>query len=203
MLEQPQRWILDRAWFEATRDRLVRAVRTFHQKSPLLPGVAKQDLRSRELADSPAFLIDAILAEAKEIAVEGEIIRLRTHRLVLKQDEELARSAIERAFEQAGLAVPAVSDVLVKSGVEAGRAKSLLHILIREKALIRVNEDLVFHRSAIEQLRQMLAAHKATRFQVGTFKDWTGISRKYAIPLLEYLDREHVTRREGDARVVL
>jgi selenocysteine-specific elongation factor len=49
----------------------------------------------------------------------------------------------------------------------------------------------------------MLAAHKAARFNVGTFKDWTGISRKYAIPLLEYLDRERVTRRDGDERVVL
>jgi selenocysteine-specific elongation factor len=203
MLRQPQAWLLDREWLEATRDRLARTVRTFHQQNPLLPGIAKQDLRSRELPDSPPFLIDTILAEAKEIAVEGETIRLRTHRLVLREDEEQARIAIERAFEQAGLAVPAVAEVLAKSGVEASRARSLLQILIREKALVRVSDDLVFHRSAIEQLRRMLAARKSARFQVGTFKDWTGISRKYAIPLLEYLDREHVTRREGDERVVL
>jgi selenocysteine-specific elongation factor len=61
----------------------------------------------------------------------------------------------------------------------------------------------VFHRSALDGLRQLLAARRATRFNVSTFKDWTGISRKYAIPLLEYLDREHVTRREGEERLVL
>jgi selenocysteine-specific elongation factor len=61
----------------------------------------------------------------------------------------------------------------------------------------------VFHRSAIESLREMLAPRKAARFNVGTFKEWTGISRKYAIPLLEYLDREHITRRVGDERLVL
>ena len=55
----------------------------------------------------------------------------------------------------------------------------------------------------VGNLRQLLAAHRSTRFNVATFKDWTGISRKYAIPLLEFLDREHVTRREGDERLVL
>ncbi|MGA2589456.1 MAG: selenocysteine-specific translation elongation factor [Bryobacteraceae bacterium] len=199
----PQPWFVDRAWFQAAREKLARAVRDFHQKSPLLPGIPKQDLRGRELPDSPPFLIDAILAQEKQIVVEGENVRLASHKLVLKQDEEQARAAIERAFEQAGLAVPAVPDVLAKSGVETARARSLLQILLREKRLIRVSEDLVFHHSAMETLRKLLAAHKAVRFNVGTFKDWTGISRKYAIPLLEYLDRERVTRREGDERLVL
>ena len=144
-----------------------------------------------------------MLAQEKQIVVEGENVRLATHRLVLKQDEQQARAVIERAFEQAGLAVPGVPEVLAKSGVEAARARSLLQILLREARLIRVSDDLVFHHMAMEKLRAMLAAHKGTRFSVGTFKDWTGISRKYAIPLLEYLDRERVTRREGDERVVL
>jgi selenocysteine-specific elongation factor len=201
--KQPQPWFADRAWFHSAREKLLRAVREFHQKNPLLSGIPKQDLRGRELPDSPAFLIDAILAQEKQIVVEGENVRLATHKLVLKQDEEQARTAIERAFEQSGLAVPAVPDVLAKSGVEAARARSLLQILLREKRLIRVSDDLVFHQAAMGKLRTMLAAHKAERFNVGTFKDWTGISRKYAIPLLEYLDRERVTRREGDERVVL
>jgi selenocysteine-specific elongation factor len=200
---QPQPWFVDRAWFQSAREKLLRAVREFHRKNPLLPGIPKQDLRGRELPDSPPFLIDAILADEKQIAVEGENVRLASHKLVLKQDEEQARAAIERAFEQAGLAVPGLPDVLAKSGVETARARSLLQILLREKRLVRVSDDLVFHHTAMEKLRTMLAARQAARFNVGTFKDWTGISRKYAIPLLEYLDRERVTRREGDERVVL
>jgi selenocysteine-specific elongation factor len=62
---------------------------------------------------------------------------------------------------------------------------------------------MVFHRAAVEGLRELLAARKGERFSVGDFKEWTGVSRKYAIPLLELLDRERVTRRDGDARVVL
>jgi len=201
--KQPQSWFVDRAWFESAREKLTRAVREFHQRNPLLPGIPKQDLRGRELPDAPAFLFDVLLAQAREIVVEGENVRLATHKLVLKQDEEQARSAIEHAFEQAGLAVPALPEVLAKSGVESARARSLLQILLREKRLIRVSDDLVFHHAAMEKLRQMLAVHKAARFSVGAFKDWTGVSRKYAIPLLEYLDRERVTRRDGDKRVVL
>ena len=202
-VRQPQLWLMDRGWFDRTRQHLVETLRDFHRAHPLLPGIAKEDLRGRELGEAPPFVFDALLTEAKEVVVEGETVRLRTHKVVLKQDEEQARAAIERAFEQAGLAVPAVAEVLAKSGVEAGRARSLLQILLREKCLIRISEDLVFHHSAVESLRHLLAARKATRFNVGIFKDWTGISRKYAIPLLEYLDRERITRREGDERLIL
>jgi len=200
---RPHSWLVDRGWFQSAHDRLVKVVRDFHQKQPLLNGIAKQDLRSRALADAPPFLLDALLGAAREIAVDGETVRLRAHRVVLQEDEEKARAKIEQAFERAGLAVPAVEEVLGRSGVEPGRARSLLQILLRDKRLVRVSDDLVFHAREIEKLRGLLAAHKSARFNVGTFKDWTGISRKYAIPLLEFLDREHVTRREGDERLVL
>jgi len=202
-LRHPQPWFADRSWFETAKRHIVETMRAFHRANPLLPGIAKQDLRGRELAAAPPFLFEALLAETKDLAVEGETVRLRTHKVVFKEDEEQARTAIERAFEQAGLAAPAVSEVLAKSGVESARARSLLQILLREKRLIRINEDLIFHQSALDKLRNLLAGRKSERFNVSAFKYWTGISRKYAIPLLEYLDREHITRREGDERLVL
>jgi selenocysteine-specific elongation factor len=202
-LPQAPPWYVDRAWFQSTRDHLVKEIRGFHAHNPLLPGIPKQDLRSRVLPDAPAFLLDALLADARDVVVEGETVRLRSHKVVLKEDEEQARGAIERAFEQAGLATPAVAEVLAKSGVEQVRARRLLEILLKDRRLVRVSDDLVFHQSAIEKLRGMLAGRRRTRFNVTAFKEWTGISRKYAIPLLEFLDREHVTRREGDERLVL
>ena len=83
------------------------------------------------------------------------------------------------------------------------RAKSLLQILYRGGKLKKISDDLTYHATAIEQLRALLASHKGESFGVGDFKDWTGISRKYAIPLLEFLDRERITRRDGDMRLVL
>jgi selenocysteine-specific elongation factor len=101
------------------------------------------------------------------------------------------------------LAVPATADVLASSGIEPARARSLLQILLRVRKLLKINEELIFHATAIDALRGILEARTSTKFSVADFKTWTGISRKYAIPLLEFLDREHVTRREGDMRIVL
>ena len=202
-IPQPQPWYVDRAWFQAKGEEMAKFVNLFHVKQPLLSGIPKQDLRSRLLAGAPPFLLDALLASAKTLTVEGETVRSRSHKVVLKEEEEHSRAAIERAFEQAGLTTPAVAEVLAHSGVESARARRLLEILLREKRLVRIGDDLVFHHTAIARLRQMLAERRPARFNVGAFKEWTGISRKYAIPLLEFLDREHVTRRDGEERVIL
>ena len=203
LLALPGPWYVERSWFQAARDEAVKTVREFHRTHPLLPGIPRQDLRGRKLQNCPANVLDALIAEAKDLAAEGDIVRLRTHRVVLKEDEEIARAAIERAFEQSGLTVPAMSEVLAKSGVEPARARSILQLLLREKRLVRIGDDLVFHRSALDGLRALLAPRRNQRFTVSDFKEWTNISRKYAIPLLEFLDREKVTRREGETRLVL
>jgi selenocysteine-specific elongation factor len=202
VLAQPDPWYVDRAWFEAARQRLAQTVGEFHGANPLAPGIGKEDLRARELPGAPAFLLDELLAHGGPI-LEGSLVRMPHHQVALKDDEEQARAAIERAFEQGGLATPTLAGVLAQSGVEPARARSLLAILLREKKLVRIGEDLVFHQAAIQTLRAMLATRKPARFTVGDFKTWTGVSRKYAIPLLEYLDRERITRRDGDARVIL
>ena len=72
--------------------------------------------------------------------------------------------------------------------------------MLRDRRLVRVSDELVFHASAMQSLRSLLAQKKGQRFAVPEFKDWTGVSRKFAIPLLEYLDRERITRRDGDFR---
>jgi selenocysteine-specific elongation factor len=202
-LRQPELWIMDAGWFRQTTAALAAELGRFHAANPLLPGVAKRDLRGRMLPDAPPFVFDALLTSGGGIVVEGDNVRLASHKLVLRDDEERASESIERAFEKAGLAVPAVAETLAASGVELKRARSILQILLREKKLVKVTDDLVFHYSAIDNLKSLVADHRGERFRVPKFKDWTGISRKYAIPLLEYLDRERVTRREADDRIVL
>ena len=184
------------------REHLTAACRAFHREHSILPGIQKQDLKAAVMRAAPPEIFEHVLDSAPDLVREGEIVRLRSHRVVLKEDEEKARAAIEGAFESAGLAVPALAEVLKASGVDPTRARSILQILLREGKLVRVSADLVLHASALAQLRDLLAAKRGQRFTVPVFKDWTGVSRKYAIPLLEFLDREHVTRREGDERVV-
>jgi selenocysteine-specific elongation factor len=175
----------------------------FHRKNPLLAGLSKEELRSKQLPGAPAWLLDALLVRAKTLAVDGETVRLASHQISLKQDEADASAKIESAFQAAGLEVPSLHEVLGKSGVEPTRARTILQLLLRDKKLVRISDELVFHASAIRSLRELLAKKKGARFAVPEFKEWTGISRKYAIPLLEFLDRERVTRRDGDSRIVL
>jgi selenocysteine-specific elongation factor len=196
-------WYLDAGWRDGLATAARQALAAYHRENPLQPGMPKEDLRGRVLPDAPPFVFEGVLAAARDIVLEGDAVRLASHRVQLKQDEEAALAKIESLFAAAGLAVPATSEVLAKSGLDPARARTVLQMLLRSRKLIPVSADLVYHASALAALREQLAARKGQRFSVPEFKDWTGVSRKYAIPLLEYLDRERVTRREGDQRVIV
>jgi selenocysteine-specific elongation factor len=203
VVESPHFWLLEPEWVAGKLDALHEHLKQFHRQNPLLAGASKEELRSKYLPGAAPWLMDALLGRSKTLVSAGETVRLSSHRVALKEDEEQAASKIENAFRAGGLATPALQEVLAKSGVEAARARTLLQLLLRDKRLVRVSDELVFHASAMLGLRTLLASKKGVHFAVPEFKDWTGISRKYAIPLLEYLDRERVTRREGEGRVVL
>jgi len=202
-LESPQFWLLDPAWVTKQLEALHDHVKQFHRQNPLLAGVSKEELRSKYLPGAPAWLMDALLSRSKTLTAEGEVVRLSSHKVALKRDEADATAKIENAFRAGGLATPALQEVLAKSGVDPARARTLLQLMLRDQRLVRVSDELVFHASAMQSLRALLSQKKGQRFAVPEFKDWTGVSRKYAIPLLEYLDRERITRRDGDSRVVL
>ena len=156
---------------------------------------------------SPALLNALLqsLASQGKINVQGEAVRLGGHTIQLSAEEVAARDQIAAAFEKAGLAVPSAGEVLASLRLDRARAEKLLRMLVKENVLHKVTDDLIFHQSALRELREILARRKAQsyRLSVTDFKGLTGLSRKYAIPLLEYLDRERVTRREGDERIIL
>jgi len=203
VINSPQFWLLHTGWVANRLEALHEHLKQFHRQNPLLAGASKEELRSKFLAGAPPWLMDVLLARSKTLAGDAETVRLSSHKVALKRDEEQATAKIENAFRAGGLATPAVHEVLAKSGVDPARARTLLQLMLRDKRLVRVSDELVFHASAMQSLRALLAEKKGAQFAVPEFKDWTGVSRKYAIPLLEYLDRERITRREGDSRVVL
>ncbi|MFN0104267.1 MAG: selenocysteine-specific translation elongation factor [Bryobacteraceae bacterium] len=196
-------WCIDPAWLESKQPELERVLAAYHKEKPLLAGMPREELRTKVIPKAPAALFDALLSRNKKLAAQGDMVRLGAYRVELRQDEQDARAKIEKAFETGGLAVPGQREVLAASGVDGTRAAILLATLLKERKLVRVSTELVFHLTAIDALKAMLTLHKGERFGVGEFKDWTGCSRKYAIPLLEFLDRERLTRREGEARIVL
>jgi selenocysteine-specific elongation factor len=196
-------WYLDRAWREAESARLVESVRRFHREQPMLAGIPLHDLRAGGWRDAPSCVFELVLAGAAGVEVAGEIARFGGRAPVLAAEEIRARETIEAAFRTAALAVPGVGEVLAACGVAPARARTLLEILVKDKRLVRIDAELIFHSAAIADLCRMLADRRPVRFSVADFKQWTGVSRKYAIPLLEYLDRNRVTRREGNQRLIL
>ena len=189
-----------------TREKLVATLEAFHKANPLVGGISKEELR--EKLGLHQTVMEAMLAELtrdKKAEVAGEQVRLAGRGVELKDEEAKAKQQIERAFADAGLKVPLMKEVLDRLPIDKARAQKLVTLLLRDRVLIKLADDLVFHHTALQGLRQLMAAQKAKtpKIDVGAFKDLIGVTRKYAIPLLEYLDQQRVTRRVGDERVIL
>ena len=185
---------------------VVSSVDWFHRKNSLVGGIPREALREQVRASAEVFhAVLELLSREKRIEAAGDLVRLPGHGVVMKDEEAESKKKIEDAFAGAGLKVPALHEVLAGLKVDKTRAQKIVTLLLRDKVLVKVSDELVFHCTALEELRRLVAAQKAKspKMDVATFKELTGISRKYAIPLLEYLDRERVTRRVGDAREIL
>jgi selenocysteine-specific elongation factor len=197
---------IDVAALVELKQSVVIAVEGFHRKNPLVSGIGKESLRDQIKASAEVFTasLDFLLRERK-IEITGDLVRLPGRGVVMKDEEAESKKKIEDAFALAGLKVPALHEVIAGLKVDKARAHKIVTMLLRDKSLVKISEELVFHRSALEDLRRLVGAQKAKspKMDVATFKELTGVSRKYAIPLLEYLDRERVTRRVGDAREIL
>lgn len=181
----------------------------FHAANPLVQGIASQELRGRA---APGLRIEIFraaldnLIHRGEIAVSGDIVQRANRQVLLSEQESKAKKQIEREFERAGLAAPSRAEVFGRIDLDAARASKLLQLLIREKALVKVSEELLFHAPALQKLTALLSAYKrkhGQRLPIAAFKELAGVSRKHAIPLLEYMDRMGLTRRSGDDRVIL
>ncbi|HET9742454.1 MAG TPA: selenocysteine-specific translation elongation factor [Terriglobales bacterium] len=197
---------LAKAAVESAAKRLLDDVAAFHKNNPLVGGISKESLREREDLDPEVFgYLLQQLSNGKKIEVAGEQVRLAGSGVSLNPEEERARRTIEQAFSSAGLRVPLLKDVLASLPIDRTRSQKIMTLLLREGALVKLSDDLVFHRRALESLRQTVVSQKtkSSQIDVAHFKDLTGLSRKYAIPLLEYLDRERVTRRVGESREIL
>jgi selenocysteine-specific elongation factor len=201
--------LLSEIQFQEFSKKLLTRVETFHQENPLLPGIPREELRAsvgrRVRAETFRAALEE-LAKQNKVALQGELVKKAGTEIILTPEEAQAKKQIEQVFAKAGLAVPSVKEVLTQLAMDSRRAEKILQILLREKVLVRVSAELIFHKDALGQLPDLLQNYKKSkgeRIGVPAFKELTGITRKYAIPLLEYLDRQRLTRRLGDERAIL
>jgi len=204
---------LSRYQLNLLAERLILAVEDFHRREPLARGLAREELREKVMARSPSEVFRAALAEAERagrLVGEKELIRAATHRIELSAEEAAFRDELEAIFRRAGLEALTVDDALGRARVveraQEQRARRLVKLLLDAGVLVQLNDGLIVHRDAVCDLLARLQVHKqrcGPTISVPAFKELAGVSRKYAIPLLEYLDRQAVTRREGDLRRLL
>jgi selenocysteine-specific elongation factor len=191
---------------QALMSNIITSVEQFHKRNPLVRGMGTEELREHLSVPTDMFVaLMEMLVRENKLEIAGELAHLPGRGVVMKDEEAESKKTIEAAFASAGLKAPALKDVLAGLKVDKPRAQKIVTLLLRDKVLVKISEDLVFHRDALEELRKRISSEKAKspKIDVAHFKDLAGVSRKYAIPLLEYLDREHVTRRVGDERVIL
>lgn len=188
-------------------ERLLAAVRARHQAEPLADGLPREEARERIFKRAAPAVFDRVLATlaGRGALVARDRLALPGHGPSLTPEEEAAQAAIEAAFRKAGVEPPDLATAAAASGTSAAVAERVSQLLIRRKTLVRLG-GLLFHAQALDALKaevRDLKAQGSPTVDVATFKARYGITRKYAIPLLEYLDRERVTRRVGEKRVIL
>lgn len=195
-------------WREALEELqrgILREVEAWHASEPLKPGIALHDLRARlKSAEEPlAYAIDSLVRAGSLKAANG-VLSLPAFSVRLKDEQAAARARIEAAFRAAGRRPVELADAAQAAGLKPDAARPLIQILITEKQLVRIATDIWIHAEGLRDLAAALQDFKRRkpRINVAEFKDLTGTTRKLAIPLLEFLDRERLTRRDKDERII-
>ncbi|MFP2964378.1 SelB C-terminal domain-containing protein, partial [Myxococcus sp. 1LA] len=207
LIDRERRLYLSGDVFEALQARALALLATFHEREPLREGLSREELRQRLSAtlDARAFQrVLQALVEGGRVELERDVVRLKGRGRTLTLGDTAARARLAAELSAAGLAPPSLSELEQKLQLPAPRLRELLGVMVAEGAAVRVAEGLWFASGALAALRERLVAHLREKKEITTqdFKEMVGQSRKFVIPLSEYFDREKVTLRVGEKRVL-
>jgi selenocysteine-specific elongation factor len=200
--------------FDALKQAAIGEVNAHHKREPLTRGLARETLRDRHFAHTPPEVFRSVLRVLERdglLVSEKDIVRAASHSVELSTGDAVLRDRLAQTYEQAGLEPHSLDEAMKLASISDSQkqhGRKILQLLIESGTLVRVQGDLFFHRRAldklVEKLRKFGDEHEPNRtIDMAQFKELAGVSRKYAIPLLEFLDRERITRREGDRRAIL
>jgi len=205
LIDKEQRLFIHKTGFEDLQKNMATHLQAYHEKNPLKGGMPKEELKSKlpAIVGTKAFTMamNQTIAD-KIISQEGDSVKLTTHKVSLGEDQAGMKKKISGIYLENGLQPPYFKEVINRLGYNASHAKDVLMILVAEGVLIKAKEDLYFHTDPMNVLKDKLITFLQTQGEITTpqFKEMTRASRKYAIPLLEYFDANHVTLRVGDSR---
>jgi len=196
---------LHKDYFDAYREKVVAFVGEYHKANPLKIGISKEELRSRLPATDVQVFQSAldVCVAAGLIVVEKDRVRSRDHARGTSQTDEFEKRVLD-ALLTAGFTPPGLKDLAGIVGVTEKNARELLERLAFTGGVVKVGQDMYFHRDMIEEVKEKAANYLRDHQEMGPsdFKSELNLSRKFLIPLLEYLDQIKLTIRKGDKRVL-
>lgn len=196
------------ARLEALKEETVSLVARFHQEHPLIRGISREELRKRAYDGLPAevfrFCLEK-LSEEQKISVQEDMVALHGREVQLSSTGLIIKEMVESLLRQAGWQPPSLAEIPGLVSADPAEVRKICFWMLKEKILVRISDDLVFHHATIQEMKNRIRERYPTgaRFGVAEFKELFDLTRKHAIPLLEYLDREHFTRRQGSERILL
>ena len=195
------------AVYAGLQQRILAALTVYHERYPLKEGLPKEELRiSLGPFISQKFFNGVVkdLEKSRKIAIDRENIRLPDHRVSLKGDMEDLRDQIAGLYLSAGYAPPTLREIMEHYPDRKASVGDVLGVMLKDAVLVKISEELYFHADVLMKLREdykavLLREGKATP---ASFKELTGLSRKFIIPLMEYFDAAKLTIRAGDHRIL-
>lgn len=205
LLDRDGRVYIHSNQFEKLKIQLLGNLTAYHASHPLKAGMPKEELKSKIPASYNPKLFNLLLNQmlkSEEVIAEEKNVRLASHRIELAFDQEQVSQKIITTYRSSGLQPPYFKELSKELGIDVSRARDVLMLLVEDGKLIKVKEDLFFDKAAVEELRGRLVQHLTENGEINTprFKEMTGASRKFVIPLIEYFDAKNVTIRVGDIR---
>ncbi len=191
--------------FETLQHQCRAALAQYHRVNPLKAGMPKEELKSKFPRGASPKLFTLVLNQMvkdQDLVIEEDAVRLADHRVSLAADQSQLQARFLAAYRDGGLQPPYFKELCSQEGVAPAQAKDVLQLLVSAGHLVKVKEDLYFDRRAVEALRDRLTEFLRASGEISTpqFKDMTGVSRKYLIPLAEYFDGQNLTIRVGEVR---
>ena len=204
-VDRENRMFIHGSVFDELRQKAIKVLEDYHKAHPLKVGMSKQRLKSTLspwLGNKLFSLLLQDLAKSDTVSQEKEVIRLSKHKVALGADQKDIRHRIEQAYLQSSLQPPYFKDLVASLRQNSTHTKEILTHMLEEGVLIKVKEELYFHSRVIDELRNELVSYLKANGEIDTpqFKEMTGASRKYTIPLIEFFDATKVTIRIGDVR---
>ena len=199
--------VLHASHYHNLQTRMLEALENFHQTFPLKLGMTKEELRKKLPASCSTQVFQYLLQEqvrARAIEVDQHIVRTASHIVRLTSEQQAVKQHLEHLYHSCRFQPPPRQEALESSGVSVPESAEILEVLIAEGTLVRVEQDLYYHQAVLNEIQHLVVDHLTRHHEmtVGDFKTLLQASRKYAVPVLAYLDATGLTIRNGDVRIL-